>query len=122
MGSRLDFSPFVFGFLHGAIFEPEAVISGLQDMAVVGEAIEERGGMSTKIHAVVDALGNPLRFILTPGQVSDITQAEELIAGLPADHVLADKGYDLKALRETIVKQDAAPVIPPRKTSPQVTL
>ncbi|CAG4901506.1 unnamed protein product [Acidocella sp. C78] len=28
------------GFLHGAIFEPEAVISGLEDMAVVGEAIE----------------------------------------------------------------------------------
>ena len=76
--------------------------------------------MSTKIHAVVDALGNPLRFILTPGQVNDITQAEELIAELPADHVLADKGYDLKALRETIVNQDAVPVIPPRKTSPQV--
>jgi len=58
-----------------------------------------RGGMSTKIHAVVDALGNPLRFIL--------------IAGLPADHVLAGKGYDSKALRETIVNQGAAPVIPP---------
>ena len=52
-------------------------------------------------------------------EVSDITHAEELIAGLPADHVLADKGYDLKALRETIVNQDAVPVIPPRKTSPQ---
>ena len=76
--------------------------------------------MSTKIHAVVDALGNPLRFILTPGQVNDITQAEELIAELPADHVLADKGYDSKALRETIVNQGAVPVIPPRKTSPQV--
>ena len=76
--------------------------------------------MSTKIHAVVDALGNPLRFILTPGQVNDITQAEELIAELPTGHVLADKGYDSKALRETIVNQDAVPVIPPRKTSPQV--
>ena len=76
--------------------------------------------MSTKIHAVVDALGNPLRFILTPGQVSDITQAEELIAELPADHVLANKGYDSTALRETIMNQDAVPVIPPRKTSPQV--
>ena len=52
--------------------------------------------MSTKIHAVVDALGNPLRFILTPGQVNDITQAEALIAELPAGHVLADKGYDFK--------------------------
>jgi transposase len=76
--------------------------------------------MSTKIHALVDALGNPLRFILTPGQVNDITQAEELIAELPADHILADKGYDSKALRETIVNQGAVPVIPPRKTSPQV--
>jgi transposase len=76
--------------------------------------------MSTKIHALVDALGNPLRFILTPGQVNDITQAEQLIAELPADHILADKGYDSKALRETIVNQGAVPVIPPRKTSPQV--
>ena len=76
--------------------------------------------MSTKIHAVVDALGNPLRFILTPGQVNDITQAEALIADLPAGHVLADKGYDSKALRDTIVNQAAVPVIPPRKTSPQV--
>jgi transposase len=76
--------------------------------------------MSTKIHAVVDALGNPLRFILTPGQVNDITQAEALIADLPTGHVLADKGYDSKALRDTIVNQNAVPVIPPRKTSPQV--
>ena len=76
--------------------------------------------MSTKIHAVVDALGNPLRFILTPGQVNDITQADALIADLPVGHVLADKGYDSKALRDTIVNQDAVPVIPPRKTSPQV--
>jgi transposase len=76
--------------------------------------------MSTKIHALVDALGNPLRFILTPGQVNDITQAEELIAELPADHILADKGYDSKALRETIVNQGAVPVIPPRITSTQV--
>jgi transposase len=65
-------------------------------------------------------LGNPLRFILTPGQVNDITQAEALIAELPADHVLADKGYDSKAFRDTIASQDALPVIPPRKTSPQV--
>jgi len=76
--------------------------------------------MSTKIHAVVDALGNPLRFILTPGQVSDIAQAEELIAELPADHVLADNGYDSKALPETIMNRDAVPVIPPQKTSPQL--
>ena len=76
--------------------------------------------MTTKIHAVVDALGNPLRFILTPGQVNDITQAEALIADLPADHVLGDKGYDATAFRDTIKRQGATPVIPPRKTAPQV--
>ena len=65
-------------------------------------------------------MGNPLRFILTPGQACDITQAEALIADLPADHVLGDKGYDAKALRDAIATQDAIAVIPPRKTSPQV--
>lgn len=79
-----------------------------------------RGGLTTKIHAVVDALGHPLRFILSPGQVSDITQAEALIAGLPAGHVLGDKGYDAKSLRDAITEQGAAAVIPPRTTSPQV--
>ena len=76
--------------------------------------------MTTKIHAVVDALGNPLRFILSPGQVSDVTQAEALIAGLPAEHVLGDKGYDARSLRDTITEQGAVAVIPPRATSPQV--
>ncbi len=76
--------------------------------------------MTTKIHAVVDALGNPLRFILTPGQVSDITQAEALIADLPAEHIIADKGFDAAPFREAIRSQGAVPVIPPRKTSPQV--
>ena len=65
-------------------------------------------------------MGNPLRFILTPGQVSDYTEAEALIADLPAGHVLGDKGYDSKALRDAIVKQNAIAVIPPRTTSPQV--
>lgn len=76
--------------------------------------------MTTKIHAVVDALGNPLRFILTPGQISDITQAEALIADLPAKHVLGDKGFDAAPFRDAIRRQGAVPVIPPRKTSPQV--
>ena len=38
-----------------------------------------KGGFTTKVHAMVDALGNHLKFILTPGQRNDITQAEFLI-------------------------------------------
>jgi transposase len=68
----------------------------------------------------VDALGNPLRFILTPGQTSDFTQAEAMIEDLPADYVLGDKGYDSRAFRDAIQSLGAVPVIPPRKTSPQV--
>ena len=56
-----------------------------------------RGGLSIKIHACVDALGNPLRLILTGGQVADVTQAEALIEAIPTNAVIADKGYDSDA-------------------------
>ncbi|XVJ52305.1 MAG: transposase [Vampirovibrio sp.] len=42
------------------------------------------GGFSSKIHAVCDALGNPLGFIVSGGQVHDVTQAIALISGLEA--------------------------------------
>ena len=53
-----------------------------------------KGGLSTKIHATVDALGNPTRFHLTPGQAHDLCGADELIPTLEADILLADKAYD----------------------------
>ena len=37
-----------------------------------------RGGLSTKIHALVDAEGRPIRLTLTPGQAHDGTAAGEL--------------------------------------------
>jgi hypothetical protein len=40
-----------------------------------------RGGLTTKIHAVVDALGNPVALTLTAGQVADIKQAQLQGAG-----------------------------------------
>ena len=43
--------------------------------------------MTSKVHIAVDGLGNPLRFILTGGQVGDVTQAEGLIAGLPGEYI-----------------------------------
>ena len=53
-----------------------------------------RGGFSTKIHVTVDALGNPLRMLITPGQRNDIVEAEALIIGCDSEHVIGDKGYD----------------------------
>jgi transposase len=53
-----------------------------------------KGGFTTKIHALVDALGNPLKFIITAGQCNDITQAHQLIEGLNDIPIIADKAYD----------------------------
>jgi len=75
-----------------------------------------KGGFTTKIHALCDGLGNPLKFILTPGQRNDITQAPELIKDIEEDStVLADKGYDSDAFLRTIEQQGCVAVIPPRR-------
>ena len=77
------------------------------------EAIgRSRGGLSTKISAGVDALGNPVRFILAAGQVHDILQAEDLITGLSFQHLLADKGFDSDRFRARVAEVGAEAVIP----------
>jgi transposase len=53
-----------------------------------------------------------LRFILTAGQVGDVTTAHELLAGLDGAGVIADKAYDSNALRQTIASAGAKAVIP----------
>lgn len=75
--------------------------------------------MSTKINISVDALGNPVRFILTPGQAHDIGQAEQLISGFRFDTLLADKGYDSDVFRARIAEADAQAVIPSSRARSQ---
>jgi len=53
-----------------------------------------RGGLTTKIHALVDALGNPTGFRLTPGQTHDLIGADALLTDVRAGAVIADKAYD----------------------------
>jgi transposase len=76
---------------------------------------KSRGGLTTKIHAAVDALGNPVRLLLTPGQASEYGQAEALLDGFMPDQVLADKGYDSDAFVEYIQRIGAEVVIPSRQ-------
>jgi transposase len=56
-----------------------------------------RGGLSTKIHATIDALGNPTGLYLTPGQAHDLDSADVLLEDTPAATVIADKAYDARA-------------------------
>ncbi len=72
-----------------------------------------RGGLTTKVHAAVEALGNAVRLIGTPGQYSDIGQAEALIEGLDAGYVLADRAHDANRLHDAILDSGAIAVIPP---------
>ncbi len=73
-----------------------------------------RGGFSTKVHVLVDALGNPLDFILTGGQVADVTQAKALLEGRKANNAIMDKAYDADKLLNQIDSQGMTAVIPPK--------
>jgi transposase len=53
-----------------------------------------------------------VRLILTAGQESDISQGEKLIAGIPFEVGIADKGYDSKRLARAIRARGAEAVIP----------
>jgi transposase len=72
-----------------------------------------RGGLTTKIHAVVDRQGLPVRLSLTAGQAHDAPAALTLLDRLkPRTIVLGDKAYDGNAIRELIESQGAVPNIP----------
>ena len=76
---------------------------------------KSRGGLSTKIHALVDALGNPLAFLLTPGQTHDLVGADALLPQMAADTLIADKAFDADArVREPLAAAGKSAVIPPR--------
>lgn len=76
-----------------------------------------RGGFSTKVYAAVDALGNPLKLILRPGQRADIIEAEALTEGYAFEAVIADKGFDSADFVDWIEQREAEAVIPSRKTN-----
>ena len=73
--------------------------------------------MNTKLHAITDASGRPIRFFITAGQVSDYTGATALMSSLPrAEWLLADRGYDADWFREALIDMGTKPCIPGRKS------
>lgn len=74
-----------------------------------------RGGLTTKLHALVDKQRRPILVKLTAGQASDIASAEDLIGHLaPGSMLLADKGHDVNALRAAVAERKAWANIPPK--------
>ena len=79
-----------------------------------------RGGLTSKIHALVDADGRPVDLRLTGGQVHDSQEAEALLEAMPQGAtLLADKGYDSNAIREAAARKKAWANIPARSNRKQ---
>jgi transposase len=71
--------------------------------------------LSTKIHTLVDALGNPISFFLTGGQAHDLIGADELLPTMEADTLLADKAFDAdERVLALLAAAGKTPVIPPK--------
>lgn len=67
-----------------------------------------RGGLTTKIHALVDANGLPITLKLTEGQAHDGRSAADMLDTLEAgDVLLADRAYDSDALRQMLAERGA---------------
>ncbi len=73
-----------------------------------------RGGLTTKLHAVVDANGNPITLKLTEGQAHDGRSADGMLDTVgKGQTLLADRAYDSDALRETLAERGAKANIKP---------
>ena len=75
-----------------------------------------RGGLNTKLHAVVDGLGNPVTFLLSAGNDHDSVHATELLGKveISGSNVLADRAYGAQVIRTYILEHEASYVIPPQ--------
>ena len=68
--------------------------------------------MTTKIHALVDALGNPVEVMLSAGQDHDLACAEPLIEAVDPGALIADKAFDADAFIAALDDRAIVPVIP----------
>ena len=73
-----------------------------------------RGGLTTKIHALVDACGLPIVLKLTEGQAHDGRSAQDMLDTLgPGQVLLADRAYDSNALHEMLQSRGARANVKP---------
>ena len=81
-----------------------------------------RGGLTTKIHALVDAVGLPVKILLSEGQAYDGHKALEMLDTLTSQSVfLADRAYDADVIRKAIAQNGALaniPSMPQRRIRP----
>jgi transposase len=111
-------------FLDSTIVRAHQHAAGAQKKKGDQALGRSRGGLSTKIHTIVEGLGNMAKCILTGGQVGDSTQAEPLLSGMPTDgtvkSVTADKAFDADAIIRFIEEDLKATAVVPSKSNRRV--
>ncbi|MEQ1602819.1 MAG: IS5 family transposase [Methylophilaceae bacterium] len=99
----------------GSVIRAHACAAGAANSTAEKEALgRSKGGFGCKVHALCDAFGMPLKFILTGGQEAECKQAIPLLENMKASAVLADKAYDTNALRVWLESRKIKAVIPPK--------
>jgi transposase len=74
-----------------------------------------RGGLTTKIHVLVDRRGRPLCYLLTPGQAADCPQVEALLDGITFERLIGDRADDTDAIRAWCAERGIEVVIPSKR-------
>jgi len=97
-------------FMHSTIIRVHQHGAGAKKKGGPQTIGRSRRGLTTKTHAVVEALGNPAHWRLTPGQAADVSESESLLDGIAAKAVAADKGYDSQSLIDAITRRSAQAV------------
>jgi transposase len=105
---------FEYAMIDGTIVTVHQKASGAKGGAEKNAIGRSRGGLTRKIVALVDALGNLVRFVLLPGQRHDIVGVAPLVAGVSFDALLGDKAFDADWLRADLNERGAVAVIPPK--------
>ena len=78
-----------------------------------------KGGLNTKIHAVVDNRSRPVSLVLSPGQAADVKIAPQLLHGINGGFLVADTAYDTNSFRDFLDQLGSTPCIPshPRRNT-----
>lgn len=86
---------------------------GGQDQQAIGRT---KGGLNSKLHAVVDSKGRALALVLTAGQVHDLKATPQLLAPLHDVTVLADKAYDCDGFANQVARRNSRVCVPAKSS------
>jgi transposase len=109
-----DEPDFEYALIDGTIVTAHQKASGARGGTETQAIGRSRGGLTTKIVALADALSNLVRFVLLPGQRHDSVGVPPLIEGIAFGALLGDKALDTDRPRAELDERGAAAVIPPK--------